>query len=184
MPAEQEALESFRELVQPSTALLFPTLCSHGFSAWLFHGERIGFVWLWFFSQQCLRAVECNTFLCGCADTMDRTLRADGPAQPESGSLMLWAGEGDKCCPTPAGLWAADVSILENVKCLLIGALGSGQHHAEPSPAIALCPHHSTAQLCSFLPCRGQHETPPQQNQFIPLVKAATRREKWEENQT
>lgn len=86
---------------------------------------------------------------------MDRTPRGDRLSVGCSCS-----GQGRVTSPssTPAALWADDVSILGKVKCLLRGALGSGQHSAEPRPALSLCPHHSTAQLWPFLPCNARME--------------------------
>lgn len=69
-----------------------------------------------------------------------------GAQQPQRGWLMLWGGKGGQCwLSTPAGMWAADVSILGKVKCLLTGVSGSHESSAEPGPAIALDRQSSTA---------------------------------------
>lgn len=168
----QKALESFSQLVRPNTALLFlPTLCSHHFSAWLsFMGTR--FVWLCFCSQQSLQAVEYNAFLCGCADTP----RQESWGQMGCGGHSLsmghsCSGEGrvGSAASIPAALWAADVSILGKVKCLLTGALGSWQLcRAQPSCSSVLAPccssavpsNHGTALVLLALPLQGWNPTP------------------------
>lgn len=71
-----------------------------------FHGEEIWFVWLCFFSQQSLEAVEYNTFFCVCADTHGQEPWGQMRCR-DLASLMLWGGRVRSPASTPAavGSW-------------------------------------------------------------------------------
>lgn len=166
----------------------FSLLCAHIASqrGWVSCGEDLICLAL-FFLTTIFRSCWIQHFpLWLCWHPWTGALRADGlwgHRQPERGSFMLWGRKGEQSCLHSCSCGQLMFPSLErsNPPNRSVGKWAA-LCRAQLWASTALLPWGASAQLWASLPCHCKDETPHQQNQSIPLMRAITRREKWEKN--